>query len=107
MCAPRPCHVPWHVTTTLFVAPSCAAVNCQTELARIYNDTSVLESHHSATMWAVLARKDCALLVSERPLELSVGCVGVRCEAGVQGGLSRERTMQLLSTALTRCCLPS
>jgi hypothetical protein len=44
--------------------PYVDAVNSQSELARIYNDISVMESHHCAMTWAILRRKECALLVS-------------------------------------------
>ncbi|GAX82496.1 hypothetical protein CEUSTIGMA_g9923.t1 [Chlamydomonas eustigma] len=37
-------------------------VHVQTELARLYNDSSVMENHHCALMFEILRRKDCALL---------------------------------------------
>lgn len=47
---------------TLPLGPLCA-VNTQSELARIYNDVSVMENHHCAMTFAILRRKECALLV--------------------------------------------
>ncbi|KAG1670017.1 hypothetical protein FOA52_011173 [Chlamydomonas sp. UWO 241] len=37
-------------------------VHTQSELARLYNDISVMENHHCAMTFEVLRRKDCALL---------------------------------------------
>ncbi|KAL6754890.1 hypothetical protein V8C86DRAFT_3100054 [Haematococcus lacustris] len=39
-----------------------AAINTGSELAQIYNDISVLENHHCALTFAILRRKECALL---------------------------------------------
>ena len=37
-------------------------VYTQSEIARLYNDSSVMENHHCALTFEVLRRKDCALL---------------------------------------------
>lgn len=37
-------------------------VNSQSELAQRYNDISVLENHHCAITFAVLAKRDCAIM---------------------------------------------
>jgi len=42
-------------------------VNTQSELARIYNDMSVMENHHCAMTFAILRRKECALLDDLQP----------------------------------------
>jgi hypothetical protein len=72
-------HPPSVPLTNPFIHPGCVirtAVNGQTELARIYNDQSVMENHHCAMTWAVLSRKDCALLVSVGGV---VGMEGLSC----------------------------
>ncbi|KAG2432321.1 hypothetical protein HYH02_013041 [Chlamydomonas schloesseri] len=44
-------------------------VNSSSELARIYNDQSVMENHHCAMTFAILSRTDCAVLAHLRPEE--------------------------------------
>ncbi|PNW74351.1 hypothetical protein CHLRE_13g605100v5 [Chlamydomonas reinhardtii] len=42
-------------------------VNSGSELARIYNDQSVMENHHCAMTFAILSRTDCAVLAGLSP----------------------------------------
>ncbi|KAG2427309.1 hypothetical protein HXX76_012504 [Chlamydomonas incerta] len=44
-------------------------VNSGSELARIYNDQSVMENHHCAMTFAILSRTDCAVLAGLSPEE--------------------------------------
>ncbi|GLC43173.1 hypothetical protein PLESTB_000855000 [Pleodorina starrii] len=44
-------------------------VNSGSELARIYNDQSVMENHHCAMTFAIMSRTDCNLLGVLRPEE--------------------------------------
>ncbi|KXZ43213.1 hypothetical protein GPECTOR_97g751 [Gonium pectorale] len=39
-------------------------INSQSELARIYNDQSVMENHHCAMAFAILSRTDCNVLAT-------------------------------------------
>jgi cAMP-specific phosphodiesterase 4 len=45
-------------TTNLF------QVNAQTKLALLYNDKSVLENHHVAVTYKILAHKQCDFMTS-------------------------------------------
>ncbi|KAG1667446.1 hypothetical protein FOA52_012201 [Chlamydomonas sp. UWO 241] len=56
-------------------------VHTQSELARLYNDGSVMENHHCALTFDILRRKDCALLdnfdteTNRRLRKVIVGCI--------------------------------
>ncbi len=44
-------------------------IQTQTPLAQRYNDMSVMENHHCALTFAILAKRDCAILSHlEKPL---------------------------------------
>jgi len=58
-------------------------VNVGSEVARRYNDASVLENHHCALTFAILERKNCALLESlPRNIQTEVRRMIIQCIMG-------------------------
>ena len=50
-------------------------IQTQTPLAQRYNDMSVMENHHCALTFAIMAKRDCAILSHlEKPLRQVLPC---------------------------------
>lgn len=56
-------------------------IQTQTPLAQRYNDMSVMENHHCALTFAIMAKRDCAILSHlEKPLRQVLPCPHVHTE---------------------------
>ena len=55
-------------------------IQTQTPLAQRYNDNSVMENHHCALTFAIMAKRDCAILSHlEKPLRQVFPCLALPC----------------------------